>query len=203
MRLARRRRRQPTFEGLLNRLPWWTWAAAATVILAGGAGIVVAKTRKEHVQRLWMALSQNTTLGTYPKLILIAQAILETGWMGTGTAARYARNFWNVSAGSQWKGPVIGGGDTECDAMGQNCVPITQKWRKYSSDGEAVRDFISFITMQNGGRYMSAYERLVASDAVGFVRELRAKGYFTASLEMYTKAVTGVINSVKGYLGLA
>lgn len=185
-----------------RRMPWWFWVAAAGVLVAGGtaAVVTVVTNRKEHVQRLWYALSAATNLSATSKVILIAQAILETGWMGTGTAAKYARNYWNVSAGTQWKGATIGGGDTECDVNGENCTPITQRWRYYNSDEEAVRDFISFITTQNGGRYRAAYNRLVAEDAIGYVRELRAAGYFTASLEMYTSNVVGVLNTVRGYL---
>lgn len=189
----------------LKRVPWWVWIAASAVILGGGAvvGANIFASRKAFVQGLWQALSENTDLSDAAKVILIAQAILEVGWQGNGTAARYANNFWNVSAGPQWSGPTIGGGDTECDANGQNCIPITQRWRKYSDAGEAARDMISFLTVQNGGRYYAAYNRLVAGDAIGYVRELRAAGYFTANLQMYTDNVLSVQGTVKSYVGVA
>jgi flagellum-specific peptidoglycan hydrolase FlgJ len=189
----------------LKRMPWWFWIAAGAVVLAGGAavGVNIFASRKEYIQRLWAAISANTSLSTNGKLILIAQAVLESGWQGTGTAAKYARNYWNVSAGSQWKGPTIGGGDTECDSAGQNCVKITQRWRQYGSDGEAVRDMISFLTDQNGGRYLMAYYMLQSGDAVGYARELRAAGYYTAALDLYTNNVVGSIPTIKSYVGVA
>jgi flagellum-specific peptidoglycan hydrolase FlgJ len=139
--------------------------------------------------RLWTA-TYDVGLATVPRIILIAQAAHESGW-GSARTAKLARNYWNVTAGIAWKGPVLSSGDLEC--KNSSCKPITQRFRVYTSDREAVLDIIRFLRTP---RYSNAYARLIAGDTEGYLSELRKAGYFTAPLETYTRAINGIIPSL-------
>lgn len=184
--------------------PWLLIVGGIVLTLGVGAGTTIAvynvfKDRKEFVTTLWSALSSFPQLPRMTKLIIIAQAAHESGW-GKGTAAKNGYNYWNITAGSQWKGDVIGGGDLECDAAGQNCRSITQKFRKYRSNVDAIQDYLSFLSTQNGGRYKDAYSALMQGDIVAFVTELRAHGYYTAALDEYVAGSQSAFNTVSQYV---
>lgn len=186
----------------MKRIPWWVFAGAGGVALlllgpstAKAYTLNPPTTTDGFIRKLWNALSA-FGLSNYAKAALIGQAAYESGW-GKGTGAVYGHNYWNVTAGPAWKGPTVQGGDTECDPYtGLICVPITQQWRKYASDEEAIRDFLSFIRDQNGGRYRSAYNHLMAGDAYNYILELGARGYFTANADNYADAVASIQQTV-------
>lgn len=157
----------------------------------------------EFATRLWAALGQITTsagnkLGTATKLTILSHAAFESGW-GKGTAAREGYNYFNITAGPQWKGPIILGADTEYDAAG-NVKNITQKFRKYGSDQEAIRDYLDFLSTQNGGRYSKSYASLMAGNMTEFVAQLSAAGYYTLPVDQYQSQMAGAADSVKRLL---
>lgn len=131
------------------------------------------------------------------KLLIVAQAASESGW-GRGRAAVAGNNFWNMTAGSAWRGDKwtdVGG---DVDAAGNK---ITQVWRKYPSVNAAVRDYWAFIgPTQNGGRYAKAQQALLAGDLPGFVYALHDGGYFEADPAVYTATMTAVINTVRNFV---
>ena len=56
--------------------------------------------------------------------------------------------------------------------------------------------YLNFL--KNRKRYANAWIELKAGDAVGYVKELKAGGYFTAPLDQYTKVVVRLTNEFKG-----
>lgn len=157
----------------------------------------------EFVSRLWPVLGKvkekdGSPLSTLTKLIIVAHGAFESGW-GKGTGAKLGFNYFNITAGPAWKGPVVQGPDTEYDKAG-NVKNITQQFRKYGSDLEAVQDYLSFLSTQNGGRYLTAYAALMRGDVDEFLGELYKAGYFTLPVDQYKKSMAGVIDSVKRLL---
>lgn len=60
--------------------------------------------------------------------------------------------------------------------------------------------YLSFLSKRK--RYLKAWEELKKGDPVGYCRELRAGGYFTAPLDAYTKVVVKLVNEFKAKAGL-
>jgi flagellum-specific peptidoglycan hydrolase FlgJ len=184
-------------------IPWWVWAGAgglALVALGGGTVVAQIHSTNEFITGLWNAMA-GIGLSNESKAILIGQAAYESGW-GKGDGAVYGNNVFNVTAGPDWRGPTVGGGDTECDPItGLICHKITQSWRKYGSLEEAMRDMLSFLRDQNGGRYATAYQYLLDGDAVAYITELRARGYFTANASAYASAVASIQQDVLSQVG--
>ncbi len=181
----------------------WIWIGLGVAVLllvvgAGGAAAYnVFKDWRDFTKRLRASLAP-FGLSEATNQIIIAQAAHESGW-GKAPAAKVGFNYWNITAGSAWKGPVTDSGDPECDSEGKNCKPIKQKFRKYRNDREAITDFLSFLSTQNGGRYRTAYAALLAGDATAYATELRKAGYYTASVDSYvagTNALVRMIQSV-------
>lgn len=104
--------------------------------------------------------------------LLTAHAAYESGW-GTTTPAKLGFNYWNLTAGSAWEGPVILGGDTEFNAGSAKAKPITQKFRKYSSAIVAVQNYFQFLSAP---RYRGAKFKLLRGDS-SFVVDLGAFRY--------------------------
>lgn len=155
--------------------------------------------RKEFVRRLWNAIGVASAklgltgeIGTAQKTILVAQAVHESGW-GIAKAAKHAFNYWNLTAGSRWKGPVLLGPDTEYDAAGK-VKRIEQKFRVYRSDEESAIDMLKFIGP--GTRYAKAWTELLKGDAMAYVKELYAAGYFTQPLPLYQEGMRKTVQSV-------
>lgn len=181
--------------------PWLLIGGGILLVIGVGAGATVAvynvfKDRREFVTTLWNALGAFPQLSRMTKLIIIAQAAHESGW-GKGKAAKEGYNYWNITAGSSWKGDVIGGGDLECDAAGQNCKPITQKFRKYRSNVNAIEEYLKFLS---GGRYKVAFDALMQGDIVAFVTQLRAAGYYTAALDSYIAGSKSALTAVTQFV---
>jgi flagellum-specific peptidoglycan hydrolase FlgJ len=172
----------------------WLWGALGVAILAGAkAASMMWSTPEEFVKGL-----RETLGGVAPHLspaaqqLVIAHAALESGW-GKSTPAKLGYNLFNVTRTKSDTRPVIESGDLECDAAGA-CRPITQRFAKYESVGEALADYFRLLS---GTRYRAALGRLEAGDAAGFVAELRAGGYFTLPLAEYQSRFAGVLAGVR------
>lgn len=63
------------------------------------------------------------------------------------------------------------------------------RMRAYANLTEGTEAYVSFVA---GGRYAAAWTKLLQGDAVAYVTELRARGYFTAPLQDYVKAVVSL-----------
>jgi len=67
------------------------------------------------------------------------------------------------------------------------------RMRAYANGFDGAQEYVTFLA---NGRYRDAWARLLEGDPVGFVRELKAKGYFTADESSYRLGVVRVIHRV-------
>lgn len=173
--------------------------AGLAFFYGGRAMANVFVSRADFVKRLWAAFGRvMPTLGTVQKTILIGQAVHESGW-GVAKAAKWGFNYWNLTAGSKWKGPVVHGTDTEYKTPTSSPINITQKFRRYFSDDEAAKDFLAFIGPSS--RYSEAWAALLKGDANEYAAKLYAKGFFTQPLPLYQKGLQDGIKTVVQTLG--
>lgn len=106
------------------------------------------------------------------KLLVTAHAAYESGW-GVASAAVKGNNYWNLTAGSSWHGPVVAGADTEFTAGAPTAKKIVQRFRSYASATAAVQDYFSFLAFP---RYKDALSKLLAGDET-FVVDLGTYRY--------------------------
>lgn len=171
-------------------------------------------TANSHVQALWDAAYR--TLGgltDQARALIVAHAVKESGWNGQGHAGRRGHGWWNITTG--WKRPADGGisgwrsasgvepwvevgGDTDHGQV------ITQEWRQYASDEEAIADYWFFLgPTANGGRYATARGYLEQGDATAFAQALGAAGYYdTSTIPQYTADLASIHAAVSSQLGV-
>ena len=144
-------------------------------------------------------------LDVQPALLATAMGVYESG---TGTASPYKHgyNVFNITDGGYWSGKgrevwEVEKADDEYDSAGNYVGKITQRWRVYKDLDESVDDYISFLSVQNGGRYKKAYAALQSADSYGFVYALYDARYFTLAPDKYLKNVQAVLNQVKTLTG--
>jgi flagellar protein FlgJ len=111
-----------------------------------------------------------------PASYILAQAAMESGWgqreitMPDGSSSH---NLFGIKAGSDWKGKVAEVTTTEyTDGIPRKVVA---KFRAYSSDAEAFRDYAALLNNS------SRYEKVIANGqtAQGFAQGLQKAGYAT------------------------
>ena len=108
--------------------------------------------------------------------IIIAQAILESGW-GTSRLATIANALFGIKADHRWSGRVVNV-DTWEVCNGRD-ITINAPFRAYDSWEDSIRDHQSFLlTSALGGvlRYKAAFD---THDYVVTARALQAGGYAT------------------------
>jgi flagellum-specific peptidoglycan hydrolase FlgJ len=121
--------------------------------------------------------------------LVIAHAAFESGWGKAKASTGW--NWFNITAGAYWAGPVQPGPDTEYDAAG-NVKKITQRWRVYADGTSAIQDYLAFLK----AGYVGAYQRLLTADGPGFAAALGVAGYYTLPMDLYVQRYTNVLNSV-------
>jgi flagellum-specific peptidoglycan hydrolase FlgJ len=111
-----------------------------------------------------------------PASVVIAQAVLETGW-GRSDLARDARNYFGMTCGPAGGGPVAAGcrsgPDRLCDGSG--CRPATASFRVYRSVSDSFVDHGRLLS--TNPRYSAAYRARTKPDT--FVRRMASAGYAT------------------------
>lgn len=159
--------------------------------------------RAAYIARLLVALDQLEARPPAPAWpLILAHAAYESGW-GKTRQAREARNHFNVSSGSSWRGPTLAGGDTEYRPGETEPRKIVQQWRVYESDAAAIYDYLRLLTAR---RYRPAREALFQGDAEAFVRSLgpdRAPavgGYYTLPTAEYLAGYLAVLAEVRAHL---
>jgi len=111
---------------------------------------------------------------------LITQAILESSgkyngkWVVGGSGlSRKANNFFGIKAGSSWKGATY---EVKTDEyINGKWITITDKFRKYPSPKESLKDYINFLSQNT--RYAQVLRAKTVEDQF---RALKAAGYATA-----------------------
>lgn len=160
-----------------------------------GERALTGDARLDFVAQMWAAISRVwPSASSATKQLIVAHCSYESGW-GAGTAYRLGNNPANITKGSA-NVPSVAGPDTECDANGANCRPITQKFRAYVTLDDGIADYLSFL---QSSRYISAYHLLLAGD-VGFAAALGNAGYYTQAVSLYVKNFKSVLAGVQSRL---
>lgn len=113
---------------------------------------------------------------------IVPQIRLETGFkphnfnMGNAHARGTPNEFWKGLV-SAWKDPQ--------DFDGKKVINLDWLWRSYSTLEEGIGDWFRLFEKN----FPTALAKAVAGDIEGFSRELKAKGYYTANVETYTKGL--------------
>ncbi|HEX6766623.1 MAG TPA: hypothetical protein VF103_14115 [Polyangiaceae bacterium] len=156
------------------------------------------------------ALAQK--LGGQPSVPVLALALAKTAFETARWQSIWNDNWGNVKAGETYAGSYCCYScnefiesevkwfipEGELDRKGGIVVgkvwlvppghPQT-RFRSYSSATEGASRYVEFVA---GGRYESAWELLLLGDAAGYVRELKAKGYFTGDETTYARGVVAL-----------
>lgn len=196
-------------KGWWSQNLWWM-VGLALVLLAsvgGGVALVMTYTDKKSFVKMMDAILASLGLAPETRLIVLAHAGVETA-LGTAGTAPQGNNFWNISAGSQWAGPVVLGGDQEPDGSG-GWKNIVQRWRSYVNPLEGAKDYLKFLSRSTpvsskyATSYAEAWARALEGDVAGFVYTLRDAGYFTADPAKYLAMMNGQIGLVQKLLSEA
>jgi flagellum-specific peptidoglycan hydrolase FlgJ len=111
-----------------------------------------------------------------PASVVIAQAVLETGW-GTSDLSRSNRNYFGMTCGAAGAGPVAtgcrSGPDRVCDRKG--CRRTILSFRVYRSMGDSFTDHGRFLSTDE--RYRRAYA--ARGNPETFVKRMAKAGYAT------------------------
>lgn len=127
-------------------------------------------------------------LGVAPE-VLLAQAVLETGWgkkIPRHSDGRSSHNLFGIKAQTHWEGARVAVNTLEFEA-GQ-FKPHIAAFRAYDSVSAAINDYVSFI--KNNSRYSAALAAGV--DAQAYAKELQAAGYATDP--QYAKKLTKLMD---------
>ncbi len=110
-------------------------------------------------------------LGTTPE-ILLAQAVLETGW-GRHVVGGSSHNLFSIKADRSWDGRTVT--QRTMEVFDGKPVKLNAVFRAYKDVGEAFDDYVDFL--QQNPRYEHALQR--AADPHTYVQELQRAGYAT------------------------
>ena len=111
---------------------------------SSSGGGTTFKSRQEFINAIAPAAKKVAAeLGIDPNII-ISQAIAEHG-DGKTRNVRNANNIFNITAGSSWKGPVYVSEDKN-----EKGEIIKQKFRKYATIEESVRDWADLMKRRYG-----------------------------------------------------
>ena len=104
--------------------------------------------------------------------VVIAQAILETGW-GKSSLMMKANAVFGIKASLSWKGKVYSSKTKEC-YDGVSFITVKDSFRAYNNLTESVNDYFDLITKS------SRYRRACAVDSpLECITEIKKGGYAT------------------------
>lgn len=110
-----------------------------------------------------------------PAGLLVAQAVLETGWgkhQIRDEQGNNSHNIFAIKAGADWQGEKVS--ITTHEYIDGNYVKLKDEFRSYGSYEEALNDYVAFL--KESGRYQQA----IASDnEQDYMQGLQAAGYAT------------------------
>ena len=125
--------------------------------------------------------------------IMMSQALAESAW-GQSELATKANNLFGIKADATWKGAIYTKVTNE--VVNGQTIQVTANFRKYSSQAESLRDYVTKIkTTKNGSayRYQAAW-RSNAKNYQNAAQALQAGGY--AKDPNYA---TNLINRIANY----
>lgn len=167
--------------------------------------LVKTLTLEEAASALRLALNHH--LKSDPAVEVLALALGKTALETGRWKAIHRFNFGNIKAGETYAGlyttfrcnEVIGGKvrwfDPTTDGYSDPPGHPQTRFRAYTSAAEGAAAYIAFVA---GGRYATAWQRLLAGDASGYVHALKVAGYFTADEAPYLK---GVVSLQREFIG--
>lgn len=126
------------------------------------------------IKSIWPYARQAASLlGLDPK-ILMAQAVLETGWgqfVARDADGSSSNNLFNIKAGRDHDAVTV----KTKEYIAGNPITLQQSFRKYPSVEQSFHDYVSLI--KGSDRYQEA--RAQAADPEGFMQALHKAGYAT------------------------
>lgn len=99
--------------------------------------------------------------------VVIAQAILETGW-GTSELMMKANAIFGIKATKTWKGKVYNSKTKEC-YDGKNLETVSGCFRAYESLEDSINDYFNLIL--NSKRYEKAVNSISAFECIKAIKE--------------------------------
>lgn len=144
--------------------------------------------------------------------LALGKTALETGRWGMSGGGLWNFNFGNIKCSDAYAGIFT------CITLNE-CMPAGVTWyspegqlsrkggtvigqrydvppghpqtrmRAYKTAAEGAADYCAFVA---SGRYVKAWQRLLAGDALGYVHELKLAKYFTADEATYAKGVVSL-----------
>jgi len=150
--------------------------------------------------RAWRAI-QDEEPSRDAILVLLAHVRLECGW-DAATGKFKACHAWNLGNAKHAEND----GRDWCEYACDEIINGERVWfepphpacrfRAYRTLAEGAADYLALLRK----RFSGAWGRVVAGDPSGFVRALKARGYFTADLEPYERAVVSIFEDWKARL---
>lgn len=119
--------------------------------------------------------------------VVIAQAILESGW-GKSSLARKYNNYFGLKCGSTWKGKSVNLATKEEYTKG-TYTDIRANFRVYDSVEDGVKGYFDFI---NTSRYKNLKG---VTDYKTYIKNLKVDGYATSS--SYVDNLTKLVEKYK------
>lgn len=142
--------------------------------------MATASQQKSFLEK-WVPAAQDASLRSgVPASVILAQAILESGW-GTSTLATSANNLFGIKRGGSWTGDTI----TLYDSQERSY----SDYRVYDSPADSLRDWYDSVLSQD--RFKGARISNPTLSAYG----LQAGGYATDP--DYAQKLIGVIDTNK------
>lgn len=119
--------------------------------------------------------------------VVIAQAILESGWGKSLLSSKY-HNYFGLKCGSTWKGKSVNLATKEEYTQG-TYTDIRANFRVYDSVEEGVKGYFDFI---NTSRYKNLKG---VTDYKTYIKNLKSDGYATSS--SYVDNLTKLVEKYK------
>ncbi len=136
--------------------------------------ILETSTIDEYVLKYNLLAQSESLRSGIPTSIILAQAILESGF-GNSDLCKRSNNHFGIKWKKAGDGEFVSAMDDDYD---KNGVRVASKFVKYSSASESFRHHSNFLVQKNNYRSLFKYGRL---DFVNWAYGLKACGYSTDS----------------------
>ncbi|MBS6063696.1 MAG: glucosaminidase domain-containing protein [Peptostreptococcaceae bacterium] len=128
--------------------------------------------KKQFIEKVGRIAKEEQKKSGILASLTISQAILESGWGGSGLTKK-ANALFGIKAGTNWKGRVYNAQTKEC-YDGKTFETITAGFRAYNSWEESIADHTRLLTTA------SRYKKLIGeTDYKRACKEIHAAGYAT------------------------
>lgn len=185
-------------------VPALLWVVGGALMLGSGRGGGLAGTSTQLVeingspqvfaQRLLQIVSQVLPgLSLRARLLVVAHAAYESGWGSVGQHRDLTNNIFDLTAGSQWTGPVVMG--TTPDGG------VLQRWRSYADLESAMADYLIFLGYYDSAAAAELYGQ---ADPGTFAVDLGSSNFYDTALvapATYAQNLVSMTQTVARYTG--